>query len=1308
MIKKFVLIAVSAIILLMHFTIKSSAAAQIPKDVYEYEGNYYKVYDNICDSWDEAKIYCEKLNGHMVTITDAAEEKFVLNMLKDTANASQYFIGATDANNEGSWEWITGEKFAYTNWITRNGEPTNRCDLCKKSENYACIDYKYAKGYNFVYGCWNDITNSACVKQSVGFICEWEKSKININVYVSAIDKNTNEEVPVPKAEVYFYVDGELRGTYTTDDNGYKKIPLDHLTEKELQKATISAKKIVSRGKAINGTARDALFEHFPKDENGDYYRYTMELHSETIDDAGNWVGVAIPEVDKFSLARELELKLSEPRMLVNLAVCYFADDETSQSGEYVMSVMEMLNQYSHRLAEATDAHIMIDKILLFSTDSRFDFYSMEGEIPNPASMADIRIETKVKDDGNWWNNILIHHNAHVEGFFVDGQADVDEEYMNHFYYLKDKADYLTQQYKTFGRIILSGTVPQKTGNTIGEDFSMFDDAVSYSETMTHETGHYIMGFYDEYLRGDKEEWTNVDGKPYDGNFGLMDHEHESIEISRNSVEYAYMNDAYVENDDETRHTHHSWMRKGACEDYLAYWMTNQEAFDASVDFSRGKYKSNYSKVKGTDDHTATYWYAELDDSDFLSVPLHNSRAVSLALNEAFETTDWEESNEFLASSSAVLTKEPVADVSFTSTSSVMKVTVKGNSSTAYAVSYRKAGEDSYRTAKLTNGTASLIVAKGELAEVRISDGKNYNCYYIDRTPNTDTGYIYTSADNAVMAYVANDTDDTYTFIADNTDYTNGSYRAVNQATWISSGKAFDSGEIYSVASYMAEIDYTTLTWFKYADGKWTALETDYSTEENRNIGARADLAGAGMYVLMAEPAGAAKALPAKYLKYQQSADRDAVVTLTFNDPNVDSKYYNVYYSDEPLTDKDADNVVVRSFDADSPKVTLNLLERGRTVYAAVEIVLENGSRSPLSEITLTGGEADSDGDGIPDWYCSLHQLWGENGENKDIAGSDDDGDGFSNLEEYQKGTDPKCKDDIIKDTDVIRLYGDTRYETSYAIAAALKRQMGVERFSTVIIANGKNFPDALAGSYLAGVKKAPILMANEKYQDSLQSYVKANLKAGGTIYVLGGNGAVPESVLNGLSGYNIKRLAGANRYETNLLILEEAGVSGKEILVCTGNAFADSLSASATGKPILLVRNKELTDGQIAFLKKYTGSQFYIIGGEGAVSKTIENAIKKYGTTKRIYGDSRYETSIEVAKTFFKNPDSAVLAYAKNFPDGLSGGPLAMEMNAPLILTSTEKTGSAGWYVDKYNIDKGFVLGDSSLISDAAVQKIF
>lgn len=291
----------------------------------------------------------------------------------------------------------------------------------------------------------------------------------------------------------------------------------------------------------------------------------------------------------------------------------------------------------------------------------------------------------------------------------------------------------------------------------------------------------------------------------------------------------------------------------------------------------------------------------------------------------------------------------------------------------------------------------------------------------------------------------------------------------------------------------------------------------------------------------------------------------------------------------------------------------------------------------------------------------------------------------------------------------VRRISGSDRYMTCFYAANNFRNIMGMEKFETVIIASGKNYADALSGSYLACKKNAPILMTNEKNIQDLFYYLVDTLESNGKIYILGGTAAVSAEVEQVLSLIgNVERLAGKNRYETNLMILEEAGVDDDDIIVCTGRSFADSLSASALGKPILLV-GKSLTYEQEGFMVEHeNGNRYYIIGGTGAVDAYTENVIRGYGQTKRIGGSTRYETSVLVAEEFFDNPKTVVLAYAKNFPDGLSGGPLAYSMNAPLILTATNNYEDAQDYAYDHNINNGTILGGSTLISDITAVSIF
>ena len=122
------------------------------------------------------------------------------------------------------------------------------------------------------------------------------------------------------------------------------------------------------------------------------------------------------------------------------------------------------------------------------------------------------------------------------------------------------------------------------------------------------------------------------------------------------------------------------------------------------------------------------------------------------------------------------------------------------------------------------------------------------------------------------------------------------------------------------------------------------------------------------------------------------------------------------------------------------------------------------------------------------------------------------------------------------------RIAGDNRYSTGLQVADQLKTYLGVTKFSAIVVASGREFPDALAGSYLANQKGAPILLVNNKDASSFENaknYIAANLASGGTVYILGGIVAVPAKMETMLKAeFNVQRLAGANRYGTNLEIL--------------------------------------------------------------------------------------------------------------------------------------------------------------------------
>ena len=286
------------------------------------------------------------------------------------------------------------------------------------------------------------------------------------------------------------------------------------------------------------------------------------------------------------------------------------------------------------------------------------------------------------------------------------------------------------------------------------------------------------------------------------------------------------------------------------------------------------------------------------------------------------------------------------------------------------------------------------------------------------------------------------------------------------------------------------------------------------------------------------------------------------------------------------------------------------------------------------------------------------------------------------------------------------RIAGATRFETSMAIADKLKEKLGVEKFDNVVITNGEGFADALSATYLAKVKNTPILIVNESTADEISEYVKKNAAENANIYIIGGEGAVSKKIADKIPGKKI-RLHGASRFETNLEVLKAAGVEDQDIAFCNAYNFADALSVSAAGKPVMLVDNS-LDSAQIAYLKTLKSKKFYLIGGQNVVSKAVENEVSKLGKVERIAGSDRFATSRAVAEKFFTGEHKkAYLTYGFNFPDGLCVGVLCAVDNSPLLLVSNENMDEAAAYITNAKVQKCIVLGGDNLISSEVASKL-
>lgn len=128
---------------------------------------------------------------------------------------------------------------------------------------------------------------------------------------------------------------------------------------------------------------------------------------------------------------------------------------------------------------------------------------------------------------------------------------------------------------------------------------------------------------------------------------------------------------------------------------------------------------------------------------------------------------------------------------------------------------------------------------------------------------------------------------------------------------------------------------------------------------------------------------------------------------------------------------------------------------------------------------------------------------------------------------------------------------GETRFETAEIIA---NRMNQTTTSTKAVVVDGYNFADAMSIAPFAAEKGMPIYLTKPSALPN-----ESALKQYGETFIIGGEVAVSKDVENKLN--NPTRLAGMDRFQTNLEVLNYFGIEGNNLSVATGMTFADALT---------------------------------------------------------------------------------------------------------------------------------------------------
>ncbi len=212
----------------------------------------------------------------------------------------------------------------------------------------------------------------------------------------------------------------------------------------------------------------------------------------------------------------------------------------------------------------------------------------------------------------------------------------------------------------------------------------------------------------------------------------------------------------------------------------------------------------------------------------------------------------------------------------------------------------------------------------------------------------------------------------------------------------------------------------------------------------------------------------------------------------------------------------------------------------------------------------------------------------------------------------------------------VDRYAGLNRYQTATAIAKYVDHVAWHKGYNNlnVFIADGNNFPDALAAGAAAAERNGVVILTNGAAGldntgfefASNYAYSGKMIQNHNEVWVVGGNAKI--AAAKGFNGVPVEpafTVVGSDRYETAAMLAKQAftlKAHGQDFVVASGEipadaVFAGGFAANLDG-PLLLTASASLSPATGSYLKANAASdsRITVFGGTGSVTPTVSGQL--------------------------------------------------------------------------------------------------
>ncbi|MBQ9949431.1 MAG: InlB B-repeat-containing protein, partial [Clostridia bacterium] len=709
---------------------------------------------------------------------------------------------------------------------------------------------------------------------------------------------------------------------------------------------------------------------------------------------------------------------MNRVQIRVNLVVGYYYKNGDDYFDE-LYDIMLMLDKY---MQDSSNGYFALNEFALFGTTHKVRFNSIARKVAG----ADIKI---VDITGEW-------SRATVDGFHYNLP-------LTRKITMSAKPDEAKYDDGTYG-------------------YSVWKKQDQYARTIMHELGHYLYGLKDEYLNGNGDEWSTTNNPKPTGapsNHGLMENQHSGeVELSMRSTYQYYRNLTESERkkdrnktrqykyavDEEDMYVDSNGVRTelGSCWEHFA--VNYSERVNDNLDTSGRLYIAPTDKIlRGTYTNTVTKVWM-LKSAGAVKSTTKDGIEICYVDDYPAKNDEPETPSDNLRESDTLLAHVGF-DPMYNSPTEQYALNIEMQSDVTPTV-YVETEDGVFKQIEVEEYDEYMHFYYGYLedtfndinsATIYVVAGDEYSLYTYELINTEDPNYTAEKADGEDIASGGDLADTRADFIlnpgvegkfvvikqhgkfelkGELAEYSDPVISDLIYVGFIRVSSDDASGKVSAVINDAASYNTRSIHWNGLQYGDTFYVDTLSEPYDKNGTAYFADIYESAFYFMTGTGGDPENTVDAPTdLTVKTVDESDGMVDVTFTESNSSTvTHYVLYYSrvkfDGSMLDS-VDSMIYESSDVQLP-------EAGAEYYFAIQAIASDGAKSEVTEIvTAVTGLRKIEGSDMPVSYIDENNLWLPEDtatEVIDIIGIDNmdaDGDGISNIDEYNDGTNPASTD---------------------------------------------------------------------------------------------------------------------------------------------------------------------------------------------------------------------------------------------------------------------------------------------------------